>query len=192
MTIKKAGRRPANAPTPGRHEIWQAIRDIGEVFTITDLVDRTRANRKTVADYLRCLVPGGIVAEVGDDGFTLVNDRGFHAPRLNRQGQPVTQGAGTENIWRSMRGLTEFTPRDLAAHSTTPDVSVTEWTAKSYCSMLMRTGYLRVVKKADPSKGSQAIYRLIRNSGPKPPQIQRVKRVFDPNTGKVYDQGTAQ
>lgn len=191
MTIRKAGRRPASAPTPGRQEIWQEIRKSPDRFTLTGLVDATGANRKTIADYLRCLVPGGVIAAIDDQAFRLVDDRGYHAPRLNRAGKPVTQGAGTENMWRSMRGLAEFTVRDLVAHSCTPDVQVTELTAKSYCSMLLRTGYLRVIQKASPIHGRQAIYRLIRNSGPKPPQIQRVKQVYDPNTGQVFAQDSS-
>ena len=92
-------------------------------------------------------------------------------------------------MWTSMRGLGEFNPRDIAAHSTTPDVRVSELTAKAYCAMLLKTGYLRVLKKAEPMAGRQAIYRLIRNSGPKPPQIQRIKQVYDPNTGAVHIPG---
>lgn len=185
----KAGRRAATATTPQRQEIWEAIRKQPERFSVNELIDRSGANRKTVQDYLRCLWAGEVITSDGDGVYSLANDRGVHAPRLNRAGKPVRQGAGVENMWRSMRGLAEFSPRDIAAHSTTPDVSVTEWTAKSYCSMLLRTGYLRVIKKADPGKGSQAIYRLIRNSGPKPPQIQRIKQVFDPNTGAVHVPG---
>lgn len=45
---------------------------------------------------------------------------------------------------------------------------------------------LRVVQKASPGHGRKAIYRLIRNTGPLPPQIQRVKHVFDPNTREVH------
>jgi hypothetical protein len=52
--------------------------------------------------------------------------------------------------------------------------------------MLLATGYLRVVEKANPSQDKLAVYRLIRNDGPKPPMIQRVKQVYDPNTGRVY------
>lgn len=189
MTPRKAGRRPVSAPTPGRQEIWQAIRETPQRFTLSDLVARTGADRKTVADYLRCLLPGGVIQAEDGDGYSLIDDRGFHAPRLNRSGQPVVQGAGMQNMWNSMRGLVEFSPRDIAAHSTTPDVRVTEPTVKSYCTMLLRTGYLRVLRKAEPSAGRQAVYRLIRNSGPKPPQIQRIKQVFDPNTGTVHVPG---
>ena len=64
-----------------------------------------------------------------------------------------------------------------------------ENTAQSYCTMLLATGYLRVVQKANPAASKKAIYRLIRNDGPKPPMIQRVKQVFDPNTGKTYQKG---
>ncbi len=185
----KAGRRAATATTPQRQEVWEAIRAHLGSFTVADLAARSGANRKTVKDYLRCLLPGGIIQAEGEDHYSLIDDRGFHAPRLNRAGQPVSQGAGVENMWRSIRGLPEFSPRDIAAHSTTPDVRVTEPTAKAYCSMLLKTGYLRVVKKAEPMAGRQAIYRLIRRSGPKPPQIQRIKQVYDPNTGAVHIPG---
>lgn len=182
----KAGRRPADAPTPGRQDIWTAIRRQPDRFSAGDLALATMANIKTVQDYLRCLLPAGIIEAVDGNAFRLIDDRGYHAPRVNRQGKPVTAGAGVENMWRSMQGLAQFSPRDLAAHSNTPDVSVTEVTAKSYCAMLLKTGYLRVVQKASPVHGRQAIYRLIRNSGPQPPQIQRVKQVYDPNTGQVH------
>ncbi len=186
MTQKKAGRRPASAATPGRQEIWAAIRSMPERFTADELVDCSGAHKKTVQDYLRCLLPGGVIQAEDGDSYRLIEDRGFHAPRLNRAGQPVSPGAGLANRWRSMRGLVEFSPRDVAVHSSTPDTRVTEPTAKAYCSMLFRTGYLRVLKKAEPVAGRQAIYRLIRNSGPKPPQIQRIKQIFDPKTGEVH------
>jgi hypothetical protein len=185
---KKAGRRPASAKAVGRDKIWTTIRKADIVFTISGLAVASGADRKTVSDYLRCLVPGGIVQAVENGGFTLIRDVGIHAPRLNREGKPVTQGAGTENMWRSMRMLAQFSAQDIAVHSTTDTVSVSEATAKSYALMLLHCGYLRVVAQAVPGKRA-ATYRLIRNSGPKPPQIQRVKRVFDPNTGKVHEQG---
>lgn len=185
----KAGRRAATATTPQRQEVWEAIRKQPERFSVDDLVKSSGANRKTVQDYLRCLWAGEVIKAEGDGTYSLINDRGFHAPRLNRAGKPVRQGAGVDNMWRSICGLPEFSPRDIAAHSTTPDVSVTEATAKSYCSMLLKTGYLRVVKKAEPMAGRQAIYRLIRKSGSRAPQIQRIKQVYDPNTGMVHVPG---
>lgn len=95
------------------------------------------------------------------------------------------------NIWRSMRMLKKFSALDLATHSNTDTVKVTEATAQSYCVMLLATGFLTVVQKAAPVEGRKAIYRLIRDDGPKPPMIQRVKQVYDPNTGKVYQKAGA-
>lgn len=182
--------------TNPRQTVWDAIRvlageDLVGHFTVTDVVDRTKVHRKTTSDYFACLVAAEYLAQTVDTPprFILRKDGGVHAPRVRRDGTAVTQGAGTLNMWRSMRALTQFTYRDIALHSTTPTVSVSEKTAKDFCGMLLATGFLRVVQKADPVKGRIATYRLIRNDGPKPPQIQRVKQVFDPNTGKVYQRG---
>lgn len=182
--------------TNPRQTIWDTIRelageDLAGHFTVTDIVDRTGVHRKTASDYFAGLVAAEYLTPTADTPpvFVLRKDGGVHAPRVRRDGTAVTQGAGTLNMWRSMRVMAQFDYRDIALHSTTPTVSVTEETAKSFCAMLLATGFLRVVQKADPVKGRLAIYRLIRNDGPKPPQIQRVKQVFDPNTGKVYHRG---
>ncbi|KAA2314534.1 hypothetical protein E0K93_09440 [Puniceibacterium sp. HSS470] len=193
----KAGRRAADATTPGRQEIWQAIRSLGsrfsatdQGFTVADIGQMSRANDKSIRDYLKCLIAGGYLAErSGCEVMTvdLVNDAGHHAPRLRTDGSPVTQGAGIENMWRSMYMLREFTHEDIAAHATTSTVTVSRDTAKTYIYMLMRCGYLKVLRKAKPMKGQMAQYRLVRNNGPKPPQIQRVKRIYDPNSMEVFE-----
>lgn len=95
----------------------------------------------------------------------------------------MEQGSITERLWRGMYMQKEFTYLDLLDTTST---SISVETAKSYCQMLLATGYLRVLEKADPVRGRIARYRLIRNNGPKPPQIQRVKRVYDPNTREVF------
>ena len=177
-----------------RQAVWDAIRlmageDLSGDLGLAQIVDKTGVQRKTAKDYLLSLVAAGYLTEAGDDVWTMTRDGGAHAPRVRRDGSAVTQGSGTVNLWRSMRMLAKFTPVDLAAHSTTETVKVTENTAQSYCTMLLATGYLRVVQKANPAASKKAIYRLIRNDGPKPPMIQRVKQVFDPNTGKTYQKG---
>lgn len=73
MTLRKSGRRPASAPTPGRQEIWAAIRKTPDRFTLSDLVARSGANRKTVSDYLRCLIPGGIIQAEANIAQVLLN-----------------------------------------------------------------------------------------------------------------------
>lgn len=89
-------------------------------------------------------------------------------------------GSVPQNLWNSMRGLKAFTPTDLAAHSTTPTVEVSVEAAQGYCQALFRAGYLRVDRKAIPGR-REAIYRLVRNSGPRPPRERRVRAVWDEN-----------
>lgn len=191
MAVMQSKALRATASTSiGRDEIWVSIRTL-KTFTVNELARHSGGDRKTVRDYLACLHKGEVLSKDGTS-FTLLRDMGVHAPRYNRQGKPVTQGRGVENMWRSMRLLEQFTSRDIAVHSNTPDVQVSEETAKSYCTMLMRCGYLRVVQKARPSVGQLAIYRLIRNTGPLPPQVQRIKQVFDPNTGDSHGPGGAE
>lgn len=181
-----------------RQSVWSALaeaarKDPEASFSARQLADRLSLNRKTVSDYLAALAAGGYLARLcGPEAsanaalYRLARDAGHHAPRVRRDGSPVTQGAGTENMWRSMRMLPRFSALDLSVHSTTETVNVSEATAQSYCSILSRTGFLRVVRKADPVKGRKAVYRLVRNTGPRPPMIQRVKQVFDPNTREVH------
>jgi len=191
----KAGRKPADAFVDNRQLVWEALK--GEAaksdarMTLSVLCSRTGVDRKTAGDYLIGLIAAGYVDQLDDaflgcPTFRLIQDGGYHAPRLRKDGSPVTQGVGVINMWRSMRIMKVFTAPEIAQISSTAGVSVTEATAQSYIGMLFATGYLVVIEKANPGVGRKASYRLVRNSGPKPPMIQRVKRVYDPNTGQVH------
>lgn len=177
-----------NEPKPqGQDGVWTQIRKLN-IFTRREIQTNTDINSKTITDYLKRLEAGGYIEkhttwEV-DGRYILLRDAGIHAPRIRPDGTPVTQGGGVMNMWRSMRMLGEFTPRDIAVHSTTDTVTVNEKTAKRYCSMLLKAKYLRVMRKAVPGK-RQATYKFVRNTGPLPPQIQRVQQVFDPNIRMV-------
>lgn len=183
----------------GRQVIWGAIRaQNGAEFVMGDLFSETWISRHTIRSYLNSLAAGGILLKTENadrvgrrDAVTwrLVQDEGYYAPRLNRKGNRVTQGLGTEQMWRVMRIMKEFTPAALAMHATTEHVGVSVVTAKSYCSMLLSCGYLTCIQKANAHR--QATYRLVRNTGPLAPQIQRVKQVFDPNSKTVYRKGDA-
>lgn len=180
----------------GRQAIWEAIRAQDGPFIVPDLFGETSISPHTIRSYLRALAAAGILERTEHperaglrDSVTwrLIEDEGFYAPRVNRNGVRVTQGLGVEQMWRTMRMLKEFSSRDIALHASTDTVRVTDETARSYCSMLMTYGYLRCIRKATPRR--RATYRLVRNSGPLAPQIQRVKQVFDPNSKTVYRKG---
>jgi hypothetical protein len=171
----------------GQQAIWDEIRRL-KTFTITDIWGVVDMHRKSIINYVKRLQAGGYVAQADDFDksykYALIKDAGVHAPRLTREGKAVSQGNGNQNMWRAMRGLREFSPLDLTVHSNTDSTTVTLTTAKAYCMMLMKAGYFRVVQKAKPPL-TPAKYRLIRDTGPKAPQIQRVKQVFDPNLNEV-------
>ncbi|WP_353428726.1 hypothetical protein [Paracoccus denitrificans] len=182
----------------GRQVIWEAIRAQNAEFVSGDLFNDTWINRYTIRSYLNSLAAAGILEKIEHpdrvgqrDSVTwrLMKDEGFYAPRVNRKGERVTQGLGVEQMWRAMRIMKEFKAVDLALHATTDEIAVSIETAKSYCTMLLACGYLACIQKANAHR--QATYRLVRNSGPLAPQIQRVKQVFDPNSKTVYRKGEA-
>lgn len=86
-----------------------------------------------------------------------------------------------ECLWTAMRQIKAFSPRVLAANAAVPDIEITVEVAQAYCRALLAAGYLRVARKAEHGK-TEAIYQLIRNTGPRPPREKRVRAVIDDNT----------
>lgn len=100
--------------------------------------------------------------------------------------------APEQNMWTAMRQLKSgFTPRDLAAHATTEESLVTPEAAQDYCRALLGAGFLGVARKAVPGK-TEAIYRLVRNTGPRAPREKRVRAVVDFNTEQTIVIGGGQ
>lgn len=190
MTRNKIiGRLPVDAAGAGRQEIWQAIKSFPREITVTKLVSATGLHRSSVTRYLKSLTAAGFLeAQEGEAGqacvWVLIRDPGFHAPRVRADGSKVTQGEIYDQLWRGMYMLKSFSFIDLVQHAS---LEISEATAKDYCKRLLGAGYLRVERKADPHRSQIAKYRLIRNSGPMAPQVQRVQRIYDPNTGLVHD-----
>ena len=69
------------------------------------------------------------------------------------------------------------------AMASTDAVPVSARDAADYVKHLLHAGYLTILKASKP--GTQAIYRLTNNTGPRPPMVQRLKTVFDQNLGKI-------
>lgn len=186
-----AVRKPAHIQMIGgvspRQRIWEAIRRLRR-FSFDELRGELPGaiNRATIRSYLKDLEAASHVAPVtidGRPGWQLIRDAGLDAPRVRKDGTTVTQGLAQEQMWRTLRMLGgEHTPRQLAAHASTPEVRVTEAAAADYLGWLTRAGYLN-----RSGKGRKAKYRLIpaKWTGPRAPMIQRVKQVYDPNVGRV-------
>lgn len=199
-------RRPSHllaaAPRPqGRDVIWAAIRKLRD-FSLLDLEHETRVKVATIRTFVRGLVRAhylevSAAAHRDENGrqiafrWRLVKDTGVEAPRVTRDGKPVTQGQSRQQLWRAMRSARTFTHGELAYIASTDTCVVSEVDAKSYVLLLARAGYLVVIEKGNPRH--QSVYRLAKNTGPKPPQIQRFKQVWDPNLKQVmWTSGGAQ
>lgn len=200
---KHPGRKPAHlvssARKPGgRQAVWAAIRRLRDGFTLPALAKGTDIHRDTIRTYLRGLEAAGyIVRDPVEPGrFVLVNDIGVEAPRVTRDGKPVTQGIRRENMWRTMRMMRgDFSWRDLTIAASTEEFPVDEEDAKDYCAALAKAGYLVVTVKG--KGGGKSVtptrwrFNPARFTGPAAPMVQRLQSVFDPNLGKVVWQEDA-
>ena len=176
-------------PTECRQAVWDWIRCQPLEFTVSDILYDIRLESSTVRDYLIGLCRAGYLKATYDPAvkrgnslsvsYTLIRDIGVDAPRVRKDGMPVTQGQGRLQMWNAMRILKSFTTIELAFNSSTDEHRVTVSESKSYCAALCKAGYL--VGKAYQT------YILLPTkwSGSQPPQIQRTNQVYDPNIRQV-------
>lgn len=195
---KGMGRKPAHIGHYGTQDaIWKAVRELS-TFTGNDLIchlDKAlTVNDGTVKSYLKRLVKGGYLQAQPTDNrrgarqeyrYTLVKNTGVETPKLTRDGKPTVQGKGREQMWRAMKILRDFTYAELAMNASTPTCLVKPSTAKDYIKILFAAGYVVAVR---PGKAkTPGRYKLLdsKYTGPRPPQIQKTKSLFDPNLDRV-------
>lgn len=187
------GRKPIHLEMRGkksnRQRIWEAIRAEPNGFNVAGITRRSRTDRTVVNTYLQSLIKGAYIEVVSGALFKaqtlrLINDVGAEAPRLTKHGTLSNSGQGTEAMWRTLRILGELDAHELAEQASTA-APTTPSTAASYLLWLKRAGY--IVEVSPSKKGQKARYRLApgKYTGPRPPMIQKVGQVFDPNLGKV-------
>lgn len=191
---RKPAHLEAQGPKGDRQFMWEAMRKLhksGDLFTVNDVWKSTTGNgpKGRVRDYITGLVAAGHLKARPTPGkateYELVKDCGIEAPRVRKDGTEVTQGRGREQMWRTIKIIGDFTARDLAQAASTPAFPVAENTAKDYCTMLAGAEYLATISPGSP--GVPARYRLMQSrwTGPRAPMIQRLKQLYDPNTGEV-------
>lgn len=182
---RKPAHLAAAGPRQDRQAQWEVMRRLRS-FTVPEL--RGELHGATPYDAIRtycmALTAAGILKKRGSR-YGLAKDTGVDAPRVRKDGTEATQGRGRDQLWRAMKILADFSANDLSIMCSEDD-PVAISTAEDYCGWLHRAGYLQQTK-APSTRGGQARYRLIPNryTGPKPPMIQRIKQVYDPNTGDV-------
>jgi len=175
---------------PGRHsteELSAAFLYVvdREEFGVEDLIDGSGVARATASRYLRAWCRAGLAMVISKHGnvsrYAVTSfARGLVRARLARRQLLENRCTAIEDqLWRAMRMMREFSPLDLAACSD----KISEDQARGYCQALLEAGYLRIVRKEEPGLRS-GFYRLIRNTGPKPPRERRVRAIYDDNMGE--------
>jgi hypothetical protein len=168
-----------------RAAVWDAIR-AQRTFTVRDVWAETSITKDTVRDYLKGLEAAGYIERLDTSHgrtatWQLIADPGPEPPRVRADGSEITQGKGRLQLWRAMRVLGRFDVKELAINASTEDHQVALGEARTYCQFLERAGYL---------KRRGQIYHLVDYTGPRPPQIQRIKQVWDANTHTIrFSQG---
>lgn len=112
--------------------------------------------------------------------LALVRDIGVDAPRVNEDGRAVIAGLGKEQIWRTLRLKRERTATEISAAASTAKVPVARVTVIDYLRVLRRAGYV----VAQGKRGHER-FRLVRDTGPRPPVVQSDGALFDVNLGEV-------
>lgn len=187
-------RKPAQMEMIGgknaRQRIWEVLRQQTGEFEMYPIARQSNTDDETLRTYLTCLRAGGYVEVVqqkryGKTTYRFIKDTGLEAPRLNRKGEPVTQGLVSEAIWRTLRILGELDARQITNHVAAAGLDVTMAYVKRYLGCLKKAGYLIVALKGNPHRLERIRLKPNMDTGPRAPQIQRVKTVYDPNLNKV-------
>lgn len=184
-------------PSECRQAIWEWIKahaakhGAAQAFVAKDI--DVKLDIRSISDYLTGLCNAGYLGKYNDPtaahkrgtpiAYYLASDTGIEAPRVRKDGSPVTMGQGRLQMWNAMRVLKHFTIADLAFNASIDDHTVAVSEADAYCGMLRQAGYLA----GNSIPGAATRYTLIGAmwTGPQPPQIQRTKQVYDPNLRRV-------
>ncbi|MBF7686448.1 hypothetical protein I2F17_11520 [Acinetobacter sp. B10A] len=183
---------------PPRQRVWMAIRTNAAEFTVQQVADLGNMKYESTRSFVSQLVKAGLVkvtkitpvhhvnCTVKQKVYCLVDDVGYHYPQMSKSGK-LLGVTGNKAMWNTLRITQKAMCADeLAKQSSNEVLHVKSSTASSYLAMLYEAGYLKCVENAKTT-GGKAKYMLLphMNTGAKPPQIQRVKQVFDPNLNQT-------
>lgn len=174
----------------GRDGYWSIIRDLDPKgpWSVPQIHALTNEPHKaSVNDYVKRLVRGGFVKQVGD-AMTHKNDtptklfrllkRPSAAPSLRRDGS-VVEVSAQQRMWTAMRSLKQFKLKELAYTASTEQSPVPISVAQAYVHRLKTAGYVIALTRWD--------FRLkpSMDTGPRSPKILKAHVVFDANLNKL-------
>jgi hypothetical protein len=182
-----------------RQRVWLAIRKNRDEFTIQQVADLGRMKYESTREFIASLVKAKIVKVIREEAvynkpksikkafYKLENDLGYSVPKVDKNGKLLSKMTGNKAMWNVLR----ITKQAVSAHelirlASNDEIAIKLETANEFLRALKNAGYLTLVQPAN-NAGGKAKYRLLpaMDTGPNPPQIQRAKQVFDPNTNTV-------
>jgi hypothetical protein len=182
-----------------RQRVWEAIRRFSQSafdrFTVEDISRACKVEYEPVRYTFKGLFAAGYLemetgsgAAPGGRGvknvYRLARDNGVECPRVRPNGSEIVQGRGTEAMWAAITVLDGF-HAELLAEIAQVRVS----TAKAYCALLARAGYLVTVAAGKGlgrgGKPSQWRVSAEHQDKPRAPMITRLKAVYDPNVHAI-------
>lgn len=177
-----------------RQRTWEEIRLRGlhgETFSMPEIARALDVETLLLREYFAGLLAAEyirktVAAKKGEAArYTLLRDNGAEAPRLKRDGSPLVKGLAEERMWRILRSPagSDIGIVELAAYASTPELTVSPVEADAYLQQLAGAKYVAPLPSRR-GKGTAPItarYRLVSNTGPKPPMFARIDSLYDPN-----------
>ncbi|WP_131669803.1 hypothetical protein [Psychrobacter pygoscelis] len=172
-------------------QVWDMLRTQTDGITIRDIPRTvTGVSYYKAQAWLLTLLEAGYVHrqeisrkfKLPTYRYTLARDIGQQPPNLDSHGQPRPPSMN-EVVWRTARILQTFNANQILASGSTPELTLKLSAVRQYLRQLYLAGYLEL---REPGRSKKlAVYRLRVNTGPKPPQIKRGKKVYDANLGLI-------
>ncbi len=198
VVTNSLNRKPAQLEMIGgksaRQRMWELMRSsrLQGKFSGVHIIDHANVSSETYCTYIQCLEAGGFIEAMDKKKrvlrtYRILKDCGIEAPKLTRDGKPSKTGLGIEAVWRTLRMMknVDLDVSSISSHISAAGVDLMVSSIRVYLQALKRAGYLTVVMPATYNRMERIRLKPDMDTGPRPPQIQKVKTVYDPNLNKV-------
>ncbi len=176
----------------GQEHYWKVMNDLDceEGFSLDEVYNQTNAPKPTIKEFFTRIIKAGFINVVRSEhdgpiikrNYYRIAKRSRFAPKVRKDGT-ICPPTKRDVLWRTMRMNKRFTPKELVIWASLPETEIKLNDAKDYIKNLYKAGYLKTVGKT--AGNVSPTYLLVKDTGPLPPKIQRVKQVYDQNLKQV-------
>ena len=101
----------------------------------------------------------------------------------------IRKNTNREKAWKLMRMKQTYTLNEIATLAEADVENI-----RHYHACLVLAGYARKIgeKRQEGRPGFDNVYRLVKNTGPKPPVQKDLRFIFDPNNGEYWGENPHQ